>query len=232
LPIVATAGWSISNNVADRFVKEGSGLARYSSVFSGVEINSTFHRRHKPATFGRWAEAVPNDFLFAVKMPKELTHVRAMEDISQPFGTFLEDISPLGEKRGPLLCQLPPSLAFDADTFKTAFKAMRDLDTGPIVIEVRHKSWTFPEALDLLKTYNAERVLADPAKVWPPHDFGSPPRYMRLHGKPKIYYSSYTDDAIKSFQNLLAPETWCVFDNTASGSAIDNALTMLDLLSK
>nr|WP_244473935.1 DUF72 domain-containing protein [Rhizobium sp. Leaf321] len=86
--------------------------------------------------------------------------------------------------------------------------------------------------MDLLKTYNVERVLADPAKVWPPHDFGSPPRYLRLHGKPKIYYYSYTNDEIKSFQNLLAPETWCVFDNTAAGNSVDNALTMLDMLSK
>jgi uncharacterized protein YecE (DUF72 family) len=84
------------------------------------------------------------------------------------------------------------------------------------------------EALHLLKTYAIDRVFADPAAVWPAEDFERPPKYVRLHGKPKIYYSSYTDEEIRSFSKLLAPDGWCVFDNTASGAAIENALTMLD----
>ncbi|MBB6510610.1 uncharacterized protein YecE (DUF72 family) [Rhizobium soli] len=232
MPVIVTAAWSISKKVADRFAAEGSSLTRYASVFSGVEINSTFYRRHKPATLARWAAAVPDGFQFSVKMPKEMTHTRAMVDIAQPFETFLEDIAPLKEKRGPLLCQLPPSLAFNAATFEAAFKAFRDYDTGAIVIEVRHKSWTSVEALDLLRAYDVDRVLADPAQVWPPEDFITPPRYVRLHGKPKIYYSSYSDNEITSFSKLLAPDSWCVFDNTASGAAIENALMMFDLCSE
>jgi uncharacterized protein YecE (DUF72 family) len=229
LPIIATAAWSIPKKVANRFAQEGSSLTRYASVFDGIEINSTFYRRHKMSTFARWAESVPDSFRFAVKIPKEISHTRAMKDIAEPFDTFLEDIAPLGEKRGPLLCQLPPWLAFDADVLQIAFNVMRHADDGPIVIEVRHKSWASAEALDLLKTYAIDRVLADPAPVWPAEDFETPPKYVRLHGKPKIYYSSYTDDEIRSFSNLLAPDSWCVFDNTASGAAIENALTMLEM---
>jgi uncharacterized protein YecE (DUF72 family) len=228
LPIVATAAWSIPKKVADRFSQNGNSLSRYASVFDGVEINSTFYRRHKTSTFARWAESVPDSFRFAVKIPKEITHTRAMRDIAEPFETFLEDIAPLGEKRAPLLCQLPPSLAFDADVLQTAFKVMRHAEDGPIVIEVRHESWGTAEALDLLKSYAIDRVLADPAPVWQAEDFGTPPKYVRLHGKPKIYYSSYTDEEIRSFSKLLAPDSWCVFDNTASGAAIENALTMLE----
>jgi uncharacterized protein YecE (DUF72 family) len=230
LPIIATAAWSIPKKVADRFANEGSGLTRYASVFHGVEINSTFYRRHKTSTFARWAESVPDSFRFAVKIPKEITHTRAMKDIAEPFDTLLADIAPLGEKCGPLLCQLPPSLAFDADVLGTAFKRLRDADDGPIVIEVRHKSWASVEALNLLKSYGIDRVWADPAPVWPAEDFATSPKYVRLHGKPKIYYSSYTDEAIRSFSALLAPDGWCVFDNTASGAAIENALAMLDML--
>jgi uncharacterized protein YecE (DUF72 family) len=228
LPIVATAAWSIPKKVVDQFAQEGSGLTRYASIFDGVEINSTFYRRHKESTFARWAESVPDSFRFAIKVPKEITHIRAMKDIAEPFETFRKDIAPLGGKRGPLLCQLPPSLAFDADVLRTALMTMRDADNGPIVIEVRHKSWASGEALHLLKTYAIDRVLADPAAVWPAEDFERPPKYVRLHGKPKIYYSSYTDEEIRSFSKLLAPDGWCVFDNTASGAAIENALTMLD----
>ena len=229
MPIIATAAWSIPKKVADRFAQEGSGLTRYASVFDGVEINSTFYRRHKMSTFAQWAESVPDSFRFAVKIPKEITHTRAMKDIAKPLETFLEDIALLGAKRGPLLCQLPPSLAFDADKLDSAFKAMRHADDGSIVIEVRHKSWAAFDALDLLRRYAIERVLADPAPVWPTEDFDTPPKYVRLHGKPKIYYSSYTDEEINSVWKRLAPDSWCVLDNTASGAAIENALTMLDM---
>jgi uncharacterized protein YecE (DUF72 family) len=95
--------------VASRFPEEGSGLQRYASVFDGVEINSTLYRRHKTSTFARWAGFVPDGFRFSVKMPKEISHRRAMIDVAEPFCSFIEDIAPLGEKRGPLLCQLPPS---------------------------------------------------------------------------------------------------------------------------
>ena len=228
MAIIATAAWAIPKKEAQRFAQDGSGLARYASVFDGVEVNSTFYRRHKTSTFTRWAHSVPDRFRFAVKFPKEITHTRAMKDIAEPFRSFLGDIASLGEKRGPLLCQLPPSLAFDADVIEPAFKIMRDADNGPIVIESRHKNWASVEALKLLENYGVDRVLADPAPVWQAKDFAKPPKYVRLHGKPKTYYSTYTDEEIKSFSELLAPDSWCVFDNTASGAAIENALTMIE----
>jgi uncharacterized protein YecE (DUF72 family) len=212
MAIIATAAWAIPKKVAQRFAQERSGLTRYASVFDGVEVNSTFYRRHKISTFMRWASSVPDRFRFAVKIPKEITHTRAMKDIAELFDTFIEDIAPLGEKRGPLLCQLPPSLAFDADALEPAFKMIRNTDNGPIVIESRHKSWASAEALKLLENYGIDRVLADPAPVWQAKDFEKPPRYVRLHGKPKTYYSTYTGEEIKSFSKLLAPDSWCVFD--------------------
>lgn len=229
LPIIGTAAWSIPKAVADRFAREGSGLTRYASVFAGVEINSTFYRRHKPSTFARWAGSVPDSFRFSVKVPKEITHVRAMTNIGEQFDIFLQDIAPLGEKRGPLLFQLPPSLAFDPEEMARTLETVRDADQGPIVVEVRHKSWASVDAVVLLRKYRIDRVLADPARVWPVESFADPLRYIRLHGTPKVYYSSYTDEQIRAFSQLLAPDGWCIFDNTASGAAIENALTMLGL---
>jgi uncharacterized protein YecE (DUF72 family) len=228
LTIIATAAWSIPKAAASNFPSEGSGLQRYASVFRGVEINSTFYRRHRQSTFERWAVSVPDAFRFALKIPKEVSHTQAMKEIGEPFETFLEDIAPLGPKRGPLLCQLPPSLAFDADRFEAAFKTMRNADSGTIVIEARHKSWASGEAVDLLKKYAIDRVLADPVLVWAVEDFAEPPFYIRLHGKPRIYYSSYTDEELQSYSKLVAPSGWCVLDNTASGAAIENALSMLN----
>ncbi|MEB2848220.1 DUF72 domain-containing protein [Rhizobiales bacterium RZME27] len=229
MTIIATAAWALPKTVAERFSEEGSGLTRYASVFNGVEINSTFYRRHKSSTFARWADSVPESFQFSVKMPKEITHIRAMRDIAVPMEAFLQDIACLGNKRGPLLCQLPPSLAFDEELIETAFKAMRAADAGQIAIEVRHKSWKSAEAADLLNTYSIDPVLADPAVVWTAADLSGPPRYVRLHGRPKIYYSSYTIDELRTFSKLLIPGAWCVFDNTASGAAAENALELLGM---
>ena len=230
LPIIATAAWSIPKAVADRFPEEGSGLSRYAAVFKGVEINSTFYRQHKAATFSRWADSVPKDFRFAIKIPKEITHVRKLRDIGGAFEIFLQKILPLGEKLGPLLCQLPPTLMFDPYDAERAFETMRSAHPGPIVLEVRHESWAAAQARALIDRYSLDRVLADPAPVWRTTDFLHPPRYVRLHGKPKIYYSSYNDQEILSFAGLLAADSWCVFDNTASGAACENALTMRGIM--
>lgn len=227
MPIVATAAWSVPKSVADRFPREGSVLERYAAVFTGVEINSTFYRRHRPDTFARWAASVPDDFRFAAKMPKEITHIRRLEAIDDALALFLEDVSNLGGKLGPLLCQLPPNLAFDRNVAEPALALMRKRHAGEIVIEPRHSTWASEEVLKLLESLKIERVLADPPVIWDSSDFAQPPRYVRLHGKPKIYYSAYAEEEIRDFHALVAADGWCVFDNTASGAATENALGML-----
>jgi uncharacterized protein YecE (DUF72 family) len=228
VPFVATAGWSIPKTVAHRFPETGSGLERYAAVFKGVEINSTFYRHHQTKTFERWAAAVPDHFRFAVKMSREITHMARLRNIDTLFNTFLDEVSALDGRLGPLLCQLPPSLTFDAGDAEKAFAAMRRVFKGTLVIEPRHKSWASQPARAILHRYAIDRVLADPAPVWPMSDFHEVPTYVRLHGSPEIYYSRYGDADVDVFGKYLAADSWCVFDNTASGAAIENALTMLD----
>jgi uncharacterized protein YecE (DUF72 family) len=228
MPIVGTAAWSIPRAVADRFPADGSGLTRYAAFFNGVEINSTFYRRHKPSTFARWADSVPTDFRFAVKLPKTITHDLRLQEAEEVSRTLLNDIAPLGERLGPLLCQLPPGLPFDAETAGNYFTFLRSAHPGKIVVEPRHPSWTGDQAAMLFERLTISRVFADPAPIEPP---AAPAQaYMRLHGKPKVYYSSYSDAEIGEFATMLAPAGWCIFDNTASGAAIANALAMRDIL--
>ncbi len=229
-PFIATAAWSIPKTVASRFPETGSGLERYAAVFNSVEINSTFYRHHQKKTFERWANAVPAHFRFALKISREITHEARLRNIGPLFDIFVDEISILGDKLGPLLCQLPPSLGFDADDAAKAFSAMRRVFSGRLVIEPRHKSWASPPTRRLLQEYAIDRVLADPAPVWPLSDFRETPRYVRLHGTPRIYYSSYSDAEINAFAKRLGAESWCVFDNTASGAAIENALSMRDYM--
>lgn len=230
MPIIATAAWSINAKQAMHFPREGSGLQRYAAVFPGVEVNSTFYGHHKPETYARWADSVPPTFRFALKLPQSITHEQRLKGCQALFEAFLSEIAPLGPKVGPLLCQLPPSLAFDAQTVRSALSMMRGLHAGPIVVEARHASWRAEEVLALLEDLGIERVLADPAPVWSAMSFPRPPAYVRLHGSPTLYHSFYEDDALTRFGALLAPGSWCVFDNTASGAALANALRLQGFL--
>ena len=105
---IGTAGWAIPRQCAEHFPRDGSGLERYAARFTAVEINSTFHRSHKPHTFARWAEAVPEGFCFAVKMPKRISHELRLLGTRDPLRRFWEEVRDLEPKLGPLLLQLPP----------------------------------------------------------------------------------------------------------------------------
>src|SRR5689334_25168406 len=111
---VGTAGWSIAARYRPLFPETGSGLDRYAARFNAAEINSTFYRSHKRETYARWMAAVPDGFRFAVKIPKAITHERRLVDAAELVALFIDEVSVLGSKLGPLLVQLPPSLAFDA----------------------------------------------------------------------------------------------------------------------
>lgn len=236
---IGTAGWSLRREQAMAFPPNGTHLERYSQRFSGVEINSSFYRPHKPETYARWAASTPADFRFAVKVPKELTHTRRLKD-PQPLAQFLEQAGALGEKLGPLLVQLPPTLAFDPERVDSFFSSMRAHHQGPVVCEPRHKSWFLPEAEALLERYRVARVAADPALNETAAEPGgwSELVYFRLHGSPQMYYSAYSSTFLEELARKLkisfqdGREVWCIFDNTAEGAALVNALELLDLLEK
>jgi uncharacterized protein YecE (DUF72 family) len=237
---VATAGWSVPVTSRENFTAEGSHLERYSRVFSGVEINSTFYRPHQPKTFERWAVSTPPDFRFAVKTPREITHERRLSGVSEPLKKFIGEIAHLGPKLGPMLVQLPPSLAFSEKAAVRFFDLLRKEYSGDVALEPRHASWFTAKVNVILQKRKIARVKADPAK--PPEAAESGGWnglvYYRLHGSPRIYWSDYPMDYLEAISNDLAAHReqgariWCVFDNTAQGFAISNALTMQELLDK
>jgi uncharacterized protein YecE (DUF72 family) len=145
---------------------------------------------------------------------------------------FLAEVTALEAKLGPLLVQLPPSLAFDGQVAGAFFASLRTRFPGSVVCEPRHLSWFGSEAERVLKDFHVARVAADPALGPEATHAGGWTGlvYYRLHGSPPIYYSAYSDDALKMLaQNLSqasqAAPVWCVFDNTALGAATDNALS-------
>jgi uncharacterized protein YecE (DUF72 family) len=236
---IGCAGWSIPKQVGSHFAFGGNHLERYSQVFNACEINSSFYRPHKRETWERWASSVPAEFRFAVKAPKAITHEARLNCSSEVLSAFLDQTNLLGRKLGPLLIQLPPSLEFDYACTRTFLSLLRGRFLGDVVWEPRHGSWFVDQVDDVLREFHVARVAADPACVSTaalPGGFASL-AYFRLHGSPRRYYSPYSS----SFLNMLAAQlagsvaqgrVWCVFDNTASGSAVENALELAAKLRK
>jgi uncharacterized protein YecE (DUF72 family) len=234
---VGTAGWALPRASAHRFAIEGTHLERYSRLFPCAEINSSFHRPHAVATYAKWACATPPDFRFAVKMPRAITHDRQLRRSREPLERFVQETGGLGDKRGPVLVQLPPSLAFDARVAVRFFDLMRSFYDGLLVCEPRHVSWFSAQANAVLIRFSVARVAADP----PPAQGAEHPggwtgvAYYRLHGAPRKYWSRYDGESIAALAHTLrlsasASEVWCVFDNTASGAALENASELKTIL--
>jgi len=235
---IGCAGWAIPPQEKHRFPEQGSHLERYATCFNAVEINSSFYRSHKPETYAKWASMVPNAFRFSVKVPKQITHVQKLKTW-EGLDRFGEETKALREKLGPWLIQLPPSLAFDESVARHFFEALRKWYEGSVVIEPRHDSWFSIEVETVFLEFKIARVIADP----PISPIGTHPGgwtglvYFRLHGSPQMYRSSYTETALDHWAEQIrflsehVPEIWCIFDNTASGSAIGNAITLKKVLS-
>lgn len=232
---IGTAGWSIPRTSAEHFPTEGTGLERYAAVLPAVEINTTFYRPHKAAIFKRWAAATPADFRFAVKAPRTITHERRLTDAEDLARAFLEQVSPLGDKLGPVLIQLPPSLAFtpEAAAFVALWPRLHD---GLTALEARHATWFTEDVSSRLAAARIARVAADPAVVPQAARPGGWPglTYIRLHGSPRMYSSPYSAEQIAAVARTLAArppgtEGWCIFDNTMHGAAAANALALMAL---
>jgi uncharacterized protein YecE (DUF72 family) len=235
---LGTAGWSIPRAEQRHFPPGESHLARYAEKFPAVEINSTFQRPHRSVTFERWAASVPRGFRFSIKIPRAITHDRRLSQSALPLAEFLASLEPLGARAGCLLVQLPPSLAFDARVARAFFSALRKRFERGIALEPRHASWFESRADRLLIDFEVARVAADPPRVQSADEPGGWPGlvYFRLHGSPKIYYSSYDTayldslaDALRNLQRRRIP-SWCIFDNTTLGAATANAVSLLDRL--
>ena len=215
-------------------------MQRYATVMNACEINTSFYRPHQPATYRKWAASVPPDFRFSVKLPKAMTHEHRLTDCAALLNDFLAQCNGLEDRLGCLLIQLPPSLNFERRTAGAFFDELRERYPGFAVIEPRHESWASPEAQALLVEHRIAQAAVDPSRI---SRDSSPSgwegmRYWRLHGAPRIYHSEYPALWLERLAldmysaSLDGTPTWCVFDNTASGAALGNAMSLQQLLQK
>ncbi|MGV3743145.1 MAG: DUF72 domain-containing protein [Burkholderiaceae bacterium] len=234
-PYIGCAGWGLSSANKHLFPAAGNHLERYSARFSCVEINTSFYRLHRPDTYARWRDSVPEDFRFSVKLLRSITHFKRLQDSQDELQQFLDSVRPLQAKWGCLLVQLPPSLAYVDAHARSFFSLLRELVEADIVCEPRHPSWFSNEVIEFLADLDIAYVEADPPikGCEAPTGGSLQTRYIRLHGSPLIYHSSYSEEFLVEVAESLNADrasgrrSWCVFDNTASGAAVGNALALL-----
>lgn len=209
-------------------------LAFASRAVNSIEINGSFYALQTPQRYANWRDDVPRHFVFAVKAPRYITHIRRLKEIEQPLANFFAS-GPLqlGSKLGPILWQFPPSMRFDADLFARFLDLLpRDMpaardcashcsarlkkagtqDTpgrGALrhAVEIRNESFLCEEFVHLLRTHKVALVVADTAGKWPyVEDLTSDFVYLRLHGDKKLYSSGYTDKALARWEQRI--RTW------------------------
>jgi len=201
------------------------------ATFNSIEINGSFYSLQLPSSYQRWHDATPRDFLFAVKGGRFITHMKKLRDVDTPLANFFASgLLALGEKLGPILWQLPPSLGFDADRLSDFFnllprdtraaaklgrkhddklkaRAFTKIDISrPLhhAIEVRHPTFMTPTFFELLREHNVAFVFADTAGKFPyAEDLTADFVYIRLHGAEKLYVSGYNDRALEWWGNRI-----------------------------
>jgi uncharacterized protein YecE (DUF72 family) len=213
-------------------------LAYLSSQLNTVEINGTFYSLQRPESFRNWFTQTPDDFVFAVKGARFITHMKKLNDVDTPLANFFASgVLALGHKLGPILWQLPPNLGFNPERLATFFEALprssaeaawlarkhddrltdRSLTDAvgdqPLrhALEVRHKSFETTSFTDLLREHAVSLVVADTAGRWPLiREVTADLVYLRLHGDVELYTSGYTDEALKAWAKEI--RTWTAAD--------------------
>ncbi len=205
-----------------------------SSVLSSIEINGTFYSLQRPSSFAKWHEQTPDDFLFSLKAPRFITHMKKLREVEAPVANFfLSGVLRLNEKLGPVLWQLPPMMTFNPDVIETFLaelprttqaaaelisktdarmkdRTWSDIDLDrPIrhAMEIRHESFACDEFIGLLRKHHVALVVADTAGKWPMlHDVTADFVYLRLHGADELYASGYTEAGLDGWAKKI--QTW------------------------
>lgn len=234
---VGTSGWTYGD-WRGRFypeqLKQQDYLPFYANHFTTTEINYSFYHLPRPKTYENWAAKVPEDFIFAVKASRFITHVKRLKGAEEAWRKFLEHASALGSKLGPVLLQLPPSLRCDTKLLSGFLKTSRELTTARLAFEFRHASWFDPDALELLRKAGMGLVIAQ-SERYPeaPSVPTAPFVYLRFHGPGRLFASRYSDEQLKPWAERIRKwltegrTVYAYFNNDFEGHAIDNAKSLV-----
>ncbi len=236
---IGTSGWSYAHwrgRLYPPGLRRGAWLAHYARHFPTVEINATFYRLPTPQLVEKWAGAVPEGFLFAVKASRIITHMKRLRDVAAPLGEFLAALSPLGSRLGPVLFQLPPGFGPDLARL-AAFLALLP-EGGEWALEFRHPGWHDEKVRALLAARGVAMVGWDMAGT--SHAPAPTARfaYLRFHGTRPRYGGHYGAEGLAPWAARIrrwqeaGHDVFAYFNNDREGAALDDARTLAALLDR
>jgi uncharacterized protein YecE (DUF72 family) len=231
--VIGTSGWQYRDwrgLVYPAEVPQRAWLECYAERFATVEVNNAFYRLPERDTFTRWRERTPADFTVAVKMSRYLTHIKRLREPAEPVARFLDRAAGLGDKLGPVLLQLPPTLTASAtllDEVLALFpRAVR------VAVEPRHASWWVPEVRAVLERHGAALCWADRrarpvTPLWRTAGFG----YLRMHEGRATPRPRYGRRALASWLDRIARHftgepVYVYFNNDPGGAAVADAVAL------
>jgi uncharacterized protein YecE (DUF72 family) len=204
------------------------------SIFPTIEVNGSFYSLQRPESWRQWRDETPDDFVFAVKGPRFITHMLKLRDVDQPLANFFASgVLALNQKLGPILWQFPAMLRFEAARFESFMELLPRTTAAALrlarrrhrrmhgrshlridaprrlrhAMEIRHESFLDERFIALLRAHNVALVVAETAKKWPmPYDVTADFMYLRLHGDRELYRSGYGPAAIRRWADRI--EAW------------------------
>ncbi|KAA0695956.1 DUF72 domain-containing protein [Halopseudomonas laoshanensis] len=230
---IGISGWRYAPWRGDFYpegLKQRQELAYASRAVSSIEINGSFYALQTPERYAGWYADTPDNFVFSVKAPRYITHVKRLRDVEEPIANFYASgVLELGDKLGATLWQFPPSFKFDPERFghflsllpatvsaarRCAAQATRGepQPTSKLpaktrlrhAVEIRHSSFACDEFIALLRKYKVALVIADTAGKWPfLEDVTSDFLYLRLHGDKQLYSSGYSEKALTHWEKRI-----------------------------
>lgn len=229
--LVGTSGWQY-RDWRGAFYPEGlpqrCWLEHYSRRFDVVEVNNAFYRLPERSVFERWRDATPDGFEVAVKVSRYLTHVKRLQDPAEPVARLVDRAAGLGDRLGPYLLQLPPTLRCEPGRLDACLAAFPS--GSRVAVEPRHESWWTDEVRDLLARHGAALCWADRrgrpvTPLWTTADWG----YVRLHEGTADPPPSYGRQALAHWYDRIRDawpadaDVWVFFNNDHGAAAVRNA---------
>jgi len=235
---IGTSGWNYKawKDTFYQGVKQKEWLQHYATMFNAVEVNATFYRLLKESTVEGWDRKTPEGFFFAVKGSRYISHTKKLRPDPDSVVKQRDNLSPLKDKIKAVIWQAPASLHKDIETLREIGSRLKEWPGVSHVLEFRHESWFDEQTAQTMHDFNLGNCISDAGK-WPRWDrVTGDTAYVRLHGSPDTYVSSYSQQELGEWAEKA--RAWLdqgkavhvYFDNTDQGAAAEDALSLQAML--
>jgi len=241
---IGTSGWVYSHWEGIFYPEDlppKDKLRYFSQYFKTTEINYSFYHLPRSSTYQNWYKQTPEDFLFAIKASRFITHIKRLKEVKKAWKTFIENALCLENKLGPFLFQFPPNFKATPENLKRIAEFLKFTCLKwkskhlRLAFEFRHKSWCNKKVYNLLKKYKAAWVIADSPSYPKAEIVTGDFVYIRMHGGKVLYTSNYSKKELKDWAKKIKKylkqklNVYVYFNNDSMGYAIENAKELLNL---